>query len=264
MMNLFFKDCNSSRTILEDFLRDNEEKEKIVIDSIIQGSKVIGIFGDRGSGKTSLATTILSHIAKHTNREIWYYGSFIAPKFANKTFDLSEIPNNSIIYCDELGILFPSRDSASSSSKALTTKLVGLRHFGHTIIGGSQKGALIDINLIRFLDIMIFKYMNLYSLNFERESFITPLIEMMLPEYLDKSCALFVEGEQFIKFNYNVTDEFSEEISHNLALISEKDKMDYIHFEYEQGTSINEIKRIMQTKFGFNKTLNFYKALLEG
>lgn len=156
--NLYF-----AKVIIEDYTRSNEEKLMELIDKIKYGkSKIITIVGARGSGKTAIALYLAEMaMIEGGHKKIFYVGEpenkemYPAWFIFIKTID--EIPNGSFAIVDEAAIKYNARMFRSKGNVELTEKMVVLRHKDVSLLLITQHLQLIDVNIRRLSDIIIYK-----------------------------------------------------------------------------------------------------------
>ncbi|MBS3815909.1 MAG: AAA family ATPase [Hadesarchaea archaeon] len=130
------------------------------------------IIGKRGSGKTALGMKLLSWYKHNTDRKCYGIGYMEAdlPRWIKKTEDIETIPNNSVVLIDEAAILFFSRESMKSMNKTLSKIMSVARHKNLSLILITQSSAMVDLNVLRLVDVLLFKEPSLLQERFERQS----------------------------------------------------------------------------------------------
>jgi energy-coupling factor transporter ATP-binding protein EcfA2 len=167
------------------------------------------IIGKRGSGKTSLGTKFLAWYHHKTGRKCYGigYGGANLPRWIRKADKLEEIPNDSVVLIDEAAILFFSRESMKSMNKVLSKLMSVARHKNLTMILITQSSAMIDLNVLRLADVLLFKEPSLLQARFERKS---------LKDLFERSTKVFKELDQKVAHFYVYSDEFEGLVRYSL------------------------------------------------
>jgi len=131
-------------------------------------SLIILITGKRGSGKTALGFKFLENLAG--KRRAYYLGEGKFPRFIKKVSDIKDVKNNSILLVDEAAIIYSSRNSMKKSNKVLGELMTIARHKDLSLIIITQNSAMIDLNVLRLADTIVFKEPSLLQARFERKS----------------------------------------------------------------------------------------------
>ena len=137
-------------------------------DRLRNHSLIILITGKRGSGKTALGFKLLEVV--RGKRKAYYLGEGKLPKFIKKVSDIKDVRNNSILLVDEAAITYSSRSSMKQSNKILGELMTIARHKNLSLIIITQNSAMIDLNVMRLSDTIIFKEPSLLQSRFERKS----------------------------------------------------------------------------------------------
>jgi archaellum biogenesis ATPase FlaH len=131
-------------------------------------SLIILITGKRGSGKTALGFKFLDVLSG--KRNAYYLGEGDLPRFIKKVKDVKDVKNDSILLVDEAAISYSSRDSMKGANKVLSDIMAISRHKNLSLIIITQNSAMVDLNIIRLADTLIFKEPSLLQSRFERKS----------------------------------------------------------------------------------------------
>lgn len=168
------------------------------------------ILGKRGSGKSALGMKLLSWYRHNTDRKCYGIGYTTAdlPDWLEKANDLEEVPNNSVVLIDEAAILFFSRESMKSVNKTLSKIMSVARHKNLTLILITQSSAMVDLNVLRLVDILLFKEPSLLQARFERKS---------LQDLFEKVDSIFkdIDDEKEAHF-YVFSDEYEGLVQYDL------------------------------------------------
>jgi len=254
---LDFKHAYTTRTILEDFQKSNEEKLNYFLDKFKTQSLIVSVIADRGQGKTAFNVFFLEKLSKF--KKIYALYPFPKLPFINIIYDISECPSNSILYIDELAKKYKARDFASDDASAMTDELIGLRHNDVSIIGSTQDLALIDINFVRLSDVVCWKYYNVQKSELTREGFITDLIKKLMPK---KDCIndiLINDRGEVSTFTFPFSP-YSKEISKYLSNLR-NDKPNIIEYlsKYHEK---RELIKLLRTQYNIRLTLEEQKQIL--
>ncbi len=146
--------------------------EKLIQD-IIKRSLIIGIFGVRGSGKTSKGYNILDLC--HSSGRSTYVLKFprtkahLFPSYIKIIDRIEDTPKGSCILIDEASLFYYHKESMSQASKLLSKMMITARHRDQTLIFTTVTAASIDLNIIRLLDVILYCKPSKFSEMFERE-----------------------------------------------------------------------------------------------
>jgi len=170
-------------------------------------SLIILITGKRGSGKTALGFRFLDVLAG--KRKAYYLGEGKLPYFIKKVSDIKDVKNDSVLLVDEAAISYSSRHSMKKTNKILSDIMVIARHKNLSLIIITQNSAMIDLNIIRLTDTLIFKEPSLLQARFERKSVL---------DLFKKADTHFnkISSKERIKYFYVIDDEFEGILSFSL------------------------------------------------
>lgn len=165
--------------------------------------QIYAITGAKGGGKTVLAFSLAAECAD-SGIDVYYYGipTELPPFFKKATTDWNTIPNNSIILIDEASILFFNRRNDKSNFDMIE-QLPVLRHGSKNIIFVTQNTAIVDINLIRLCDGLLFKSWSVIQDKTERQIF-APELKYFMPQ--KKNECLFCDNEEVLSFSHDLPD----------------------------------------------------------
>ena len=164
-------------------------------------SLIILIIGKRGSGKTAFGMKLMEMFNNNTRKKCYTLGfeNSKLPWFLKKIDDVEKIPNNSIALLDEGAVMFSSRDAMKNPNKELSKLMSIARHKNLTLIIITQNSALVDINVLRLADTLMFKEPSLLQSTFERKA---------IKEMYETVAKLFKNKEHKEPFTYIWDDEF--------------------------------------------------------
>jgi len=146
---------------------------KQLIHDITKKSLIIGIFGIRGSGKTSKGYNILdicysrgrpTNILRFPREK-----AHLLPSYIKIIDTIENAPENACILIDEASLLYYSKESMSQTSKKLSKMMITARHRDQTLIFTTVTAASIDLNIIRLLDVIYYCKPSKFTEMFERE-----------------------------------------------------------------------------------------------
>jgi hypothetical protein len=135
--------------------------ETSIFQELANKSLICLIFGKRGSGKTATAMWILEEIHKiNPKKKIYTIGinpHAKIPNWIKRIEDPEQAKPDSIIMVDEGGIKYDARRSMSKGNVFLSGMMAISRHNDQTLVFITQYTSTIDINILRFADIMLVK-----------------------------------------------------------------------------------------------------------
>lgn len=149
--------------ILDNYELENDQKIEELLEKIAFGkSKIITIIGGRGQGKTALAMFLIEEAYQRKfHKNIYYIKKGERPEWLpawiHSAQTMEEVPNNSLAMLDETAIEYGSRNFWKDENKSFTERLVILRHKDISLILVTQHSKLVDINIRRLSDIIIYK-----------------------------------------------------------------------------------------------------------
>lgn len=168
-------------------------------DRLKNASLIILITGKRGSGKTALGFKFLETLSG--NKKAYYLGKGKLPRFIKKVSDIKDVKNSSILLVDEAAIIFSSRSSMKKSNKILSELMTIARHKNLSLIIITQNSAMIDLNVLRLSDTIVFKEPSLLQTRFERKAIVD--LFKKAEEQFKK-----IDSKQRKKYFYVLDDEF--------------------------------------------------------
>jgi len=159
------------------------------------------IVGKRGSGKTALGMQFLAwfnHVARRRCYGIGYDAAKL-PRWIKKVRSIEEIPNDSVVLIDEAAIMFFSREAMTSMNKMLTKLMAIARHKNLSMALITQSSALIEINVLRLADVLLFKEPSLLQARFERKALqdIFKTVDKTFKKLDDRVSHFYVYSDEF-------------------------------------------------------------------
>ena len=210
LVNLFSRSGNDMLKLLTYQLFKKKKEMRYdsgighITDKLVSSfGQIYAITGAKGGGKTVLAFSIAGECASR-GIDVYYYGipTELPPFFKKATTDWNSIPNNSIILIDEASILFFNRRNDKSNFDMIE-QLPVLRHGSKNIIFVTQNTAIVDINLIRLCDGLLFKSWSVIQDKTERQIF-APELKYFMPQ--KKEECLFCDNEEVLSFKHELPD----------------------------------------------------------
>ena len=275
-LNKMWNEPSFARTILQDFLKTNEQKQQEFIDKLEVGEpKVMLCIADKKKGKTMF---MVGFVLFHLWLRGWkIYTAYPFPilwtnekgeigkpnqkgfRQFNKSFVLpSEVPTDSnqktIKYYDEIAIEYPARESMSQGAVQLTSDLNTNAHEGKTMSGSTQDLRYVDKNYVANSKIRIHKYFDLRSIE-TREGFFTPLIEFLMPKK-DEITKVLVNYEGDLSTFEFQPNEFTKEVSHYMGDVKKlgEEVANKLLKYYE----LKKNKKICKTKYSIEPEQSFW------
>jgi len=253
----FFKENPiQAKIILQDFRKTNEAKQREVLNILLHGkSKIVYIIGARGKGKTCTSAWLVSELYKLNNKiSIYFVGAGIRQMFpkewAKYENKIQDVPNNSFIVLDEASIRYSAREFYKESNILLGKYLAIARHKGLTVIFITQHAGMIDINIRRLRDIVIWKPSNDYTFTEGKgkdstlKKFYDKIRYNMAPRNIDEVLLEYPAEKRFIHFKHEKPLFWTEELSKAFSSFQFGSKDD--GKEIDSGGFIRKKKRINQ------------------
>jgi len=180
-------------------------------EKLLGSSTIMLIIGKRGSGKTSLGMKLLElfHYKTAGDRQCYVvgYSKTRLPRWVKKVDAVGDAPENSVVLIDEGAIGYFSRDSMKQANKILSKMMTIARHKNLTLIIITQNSAMIDVNVLRLADTLLFKEPSLLQSRFERKA---------LRDMFEKVAPLFDGMEDAVSNFYVWDDDFEGIVSYQL------------------------------------------------
>lgn len=196
--HLFF-----TKKIIENDQYSNSQKLRKFMKMISFGkSKIITIIGGRGSGKTAFAMYTIEKLFE----EGWHKNIFYVkrgerpdwlPSWIKSATSMEDIPNKCFAILDETVLEYGARNFHDDANKSFTERLVILRHKDTSVMLVTQNSKLIDINIRRLSDILVYKRgANLEKENVEDEERLL-ILRRLMPHNANKA---IIEIKQYNTF----------------------------------------------------------------
>jgi hypothetical protein len=246
--HFFVKNPIQAKVILDDYNSTNESKQKKVMEIVREGkSKIIYICGGRGWGKSCLAFWIAEKIHYSQNPiPIYVVGEGVIKKFPEwvKYKDrIQDVPNGVFVILDEASIRYNAREYFKEANILLGKMLAIARHKDLSIIFITQHINLMDINITRLRDMIIWKKMNSYYFGEKgggrasrADKFWDKVRMNMAPRSKEETLLEYPAEKRFIHFRNEKPTFWTEEMSRSFEGYKFKDKE-------EESIKASKIKR---------------------
>ncbi len=134
-------------------------------------SLIMLITGRRGSGKTALGMKLVE-IANILGKQSYVIGfeSARLPRWIKKAGSIEDVKNDSVVMIDEAALAFSARESMKKTNKELGKLMAIARHKNLSLVIITQSSAMLDLNVLRLTDILLFKEPSLLQARFERKA----------------------------------------------------------------------------------------------
>jgi len=138
-------------------------------DALVNQSLMITVLGARGSGKTAASLWLAEHIQKK-GRPVAVYRPPLDLPF-EKIEKIKDLENKKgyFVVIDEGAISLNARESMSLRNRILGKLFAITRHKDLSILFITQVSALIDVNILRYADVLIVKRPSRFQAEFERQ-----------------------------------------------------------------------------------------------
>jgi hypothetical protein len=241
MENIFltFEYVPFVKKLIIDQKRTNEEKMDLLMYKIFSGFSLIVLLGAMGQGKGTTSASLIQYAKGDNPRGINYLKKFKIsqvvglipcpelPFIEDYVWDISQIPQNSLVYCPEMALVFGNTQGeyAKNETSQVPKELLKLRQKGVRFIGESQNDNIVNVTFFKFLDSYMYRYISPKSAKFGREQNIitNPLIPYIMPpsaidEYrkpiLDNlTTILYDDDHGFISVKIPRTEKYTKEMS---------------------------------------------------
>ncbi len=172
-------------------------------------SLIMLITGRRGSGKTALGMKLveIANILEKKNYVIGFESARL-PRWIRKVDSIEDVENDSVVMIDEAALAFSARESMKKANKELGKLMAIARHKNLSLIIITQSSAMLDLNVLRLADILLFKEPSLLQARFERKA-LQDMFENVQKEFNN------IKSDRN-KHVYAISDYFEGLLSHNL------------------------------------------------
>lgn len=166
-------------------------------------SRIILVFGRRGSGKSALGFRIMENIHASSKRGCFVLGvsKSLLPKWISEIDGLDKVDSGSVVLVDEGAISFSARESMQKKNVSLGKMLATARHKDLTLIFITQNTGMIDKNVLNLTDVIIAKEGSLLQKQMER-----PQIKELM-EKIDAAMT-HLPKEERVRYCYVFSDDF--------------------------------------------------------
>jgi len=147
-------------------------EERFFEEKLHKESLIIAIAGKRGSGKSALGFRLLENIHARSGRHCYALGvpQKVLPNWITSIEKVEQVKNGGAVLVDEGAIEFSARESMSGRNRELTQLMAIARHKDLTLLLITQNTALIDKNVLRLCDAVVFKEGSLLQGRMERSA----------------------------------------------------------------------------------------------
>lgn len=206
--------------IVQDFCENNERKQDMIVEEIRDGkSKIIYLVGGRGSGKTATAFYLAERLKEDS--EIFYIipdRPKALPTWCRTEEDIKNTPIGSINIVDEAAIQFAARESWKEQNILLSKMMAISRHQNKTLIFLTQHTHLIDVNIRRLRDIILWKQQADYVLSegkfiSKEQQFWQMIRSFMKPKTVEQVLFEYPMRRRFVMFEHPLPECWSELLS---------------------------------------------------
>jgi len=173
-------------------------------------SKIVLIFGKRGSGKSALGLRIMENARAESQRSCYTIGisEKFLPSWISTIDNIEEADSGSIILIDEGAISFSSRESMKNTNKELSKIMAIARHKNLTLLFITQNTGMIDKNVLKLTDSLMIKEGSLLQQEMERPE---------IRKFYVKSQELINKvKDKKIKYFYLIDSDFEGLLEHTL------------------------------------------------
>lgn len=248
------------RTILRDFRTDNHIKLRRLYDKFRSGYIIGLIVGARGQGKTALACKIAENVYRY-RPVVFLQTTLTLPDWVIKAESISDdsIPQGALIIVDEASLTFNAREAMSKEARDLGTWLATTRHKNFSVLFISQHTQLVDVNIMRFSDVMIFKKLSWEEMNAggrENMNLLYEYMQFMIPK--DETQVLFTDGNNWHRADIKLPTFWSDKISTSYRKLTLDEGKKLALAWYKKGMTPKQIERQLR-----NRNLIIFKDQLE-
>jgi hypothetical protein len=177
--------------------------------SLSKSSKIMLIFGKRGSGKSALGFRILENTRVRSSRPCYVLGveQSKVPSWVESIDSIETAHTGGVVLIDEGAIAFGARESMSKRNRELVRIMAIARHKDLSLIFITQNTGLIDKNILKLVDTLLIKEGSLLQLEMERSE---------IRSFYAKTKSLFEKAKLPIAQAYIIDEQFEGMLSFKL------------------------------------------------
>ena len=165
------------------------------------------IIGRKGSGKSATGYCVVEDINKVAKKDVYILGlpdkaKKLLPDHFKIVDDMLEVPNGSCVFIDEAAIHFSSKEWYKKGHGELSKLIEIARHKELSLVFVTLNTASVDVNVLRFVDSVLFKPLSLLQLELERQQMKKIIAEAQkafdegVPEGKDERSFCYVIGSK--------------------------------------------------------------------
>ena len=205
------------------------------IENLVSKSEVILITGRRGAGKTALGAKLLENSG---DRDAYFMGlsepywkllpDNITPLLVN-TQTLENLPSDAVIFMDEAGLFYFSRDYSKQLNKLIAKLVTEARHLNQVLVFATHTLRKLDVSIVLDADAILLKEPSLLHSKFERKEILELVRQAKQafdkippPERVKHAYLVSQDCEGMLKVE--LPSFWTEELSHAVAPVIENNK----------------------------------------
>ncbi|MBS3138392.1 ATP-binding protein [Candidatus Woesearchaeota archaeon] len=168
---------------------------------LLNSSRIMLLFGKRGSGKSALGFRLMENVYSKTERPCYVLGvpQEVLPKWISSVQDIGEVKNHGVVLVDEGALAFSARESMKKEHKELGKLMAIARHKDMTLIFITQNTGMIDKNVLQLTDTLLVKEGSLLQMEMERSA---------VQKFYKKAEAAFSKLDDKRKYAYVIDGDF--------------------------------------------------------
>jgi len=212
---------------------ENTEEREAKLRQITSNAQIIIITGKRGGGKSALGYRILEtcegkeRYCVGLREDKWKY----LPNYIIPLTDLTDLPQDAIIFIDEAATMLYARDYFSSFNKFISKLITETRHKDQLLIFATHTLRKLDIGVIIDADALLFKEPSFLHSKFERAE-VRDILKKVEKEFNsikgDRRAYTYVLSHDFDELITNKTPSFwCEELS-KATKVASPDQKPYV------------------------------------
>ncbi len=202
---------NNKPAIYEDFTVEKEVLGKYsnFKKRLHEDSKIVLIFGKRGSGKSALGLRIMENIKDTAKRNCYVLGinAELLPSWIKSITNINQVESEGVVLVDEGALSFSARESMKQSNRELSKLMAIARHKNLTLIFITQNTGMIDKNILKLADSLMIKEGSLLQLEMERPE---------IKKFYTKTKEFLDNIQDKIKYFYLIDSDFEGLLKHSL------------------------------------------------